>query len=86
MAVHGNPLYILHQKIKRLKANLIRFNQKKFGNISGKVKVKRNELDDIQVKVLNKQVDVDLINNERRLAGELNDLLQAKESFCRQKS
>ena len=79
-------MYILHEKLKRLKAELRRFNKAHFGNISAKVEEKRRELADIQVLNLNCPSNDILVGREKSLAKELSDLLKAEESFYRQKS
>ena len=72
--------------MKRLKNGLRRFNQLEFGNISAKVTQKRRELAELQVLVLNSTNDAVLIEMEKKLTIELNLLLQAEESYYRQKS
>ena len=79
----GDPMAILHQKMKRLKSILRNFNQKEYGNISGRVQGKRKELAEAQVFILNCQGDIALTGKEKKLALELNELLQAEESFYR---
>ena len=85
-AAVGNPMKCLHQKMKRLKNGLRRFNQLEFGNISAKVTQKMRELAELQVLVLNSTNDAALIEMEKKLTIELNLLLQAEESYYRQKS
>ena len=82
----GNPMAILHQKMKRLKPVLRKFNQDEYDNISGRVQGKRKELAETQVFILNCQGDTEMIENEKKLALELSELLQAEESFYKQKA
>ena len=69
--------------MKRLKVELKKFNQAKFGNVTAKVIEKRKELADTQILVLNNHLDTNLIEMERKLSLELNALLQAEESYFR---
>ena len=85
-AVLGDPMSRLHQKMKRLKAKLKEFNQDEFGNVTHKVTEKRKNLADIQTLVLNNPLDKNLIEMEGKLSLELNALLQAEESYYKQKS
>ena len=82
----GNPLKILHYKMKRLKAEMREFNNAEFGNITGRVTVKRGELAAPQVLVLNSPANSNLVEQEKVLSNELNALVQAEESYFRQKS
>ena len=82
----GDPMYILHQKLKRLKAVLRKFNQDEFGNITTRVNKKRKELDPIQVLVLNANASLEIIEQEMALSLELHTLMQAEESYFKQKS
>ena len=75
MATSDNPMAILHQKMKRLKSVLRNFNQDEYGNISGRVQGKRKELAKAQVFILNCQGDITMIEKEKKLALELNELL-----------
>ena len=84
--VQGNPMRMLHSKLKRLKQELRKFNQAQFGNISTKVAEKRRELADIQIAVLNSPNCTALIENERVISQEVRSLMQAEESYYRQKS
>ena len=79
-------MFILHEKLKRLKAELRKFNKTNFENISAKVESKRKELADIQVLILNFPSNVIHVEREKSLAKEFSDLLKAEESFYRQKS
>ena len=84
--IAGGAMYILHEKLKRLKAELRRFNKTYFGNISAKVEEKRKELADIQIQILNFPSNDILIEREKSLTKEFSDMLKAEESFYRQKS
>ena len=83
---HGNPMRRLYDKLKRLKVDLRNFNQTQFGGLTNKVAEKRKELADIQVNLLSENGSQNLIESEKTLNLELNDLLLAEESFFKQKS
>ena len=82
----GNPMGRLHGKMKRLKANLMSFNQIQFGGISVKVNEKRKELTAVQVSILNTSGNSDLVEREKSLSLELHELMLAEKSFYKQKS
>ncbi|XVE56937.1 hypothetical protein DITRI_Ditri04bG0050900 [Diplodiscus trichospermus] len=85
--IEGDPMVVLHKKLKRLKTNLKEFNKKYFAGLPDKVQSKRRELEAIQVENLNRQPSADDdIQNEKSLSKELHDHLAAEESFYRQKS
>ena len=71
----------LYDKLKRLKVDLRNFNQTQFGGLTNKVAEKRKELADIQVNLLSENGSQNLIESEKTLNLELNDLLLAEESF-----
>ena len=74
----GDPMNRLHQKMKRLKTKLKKFNQDEFGNITNKVIEKKKELVDIQILVLNNPLDKNLIEMEGKISLELHALLQVE--------
>ena len=74
----------LHAKLKRLKADLKNFNLSHFGGITSKVVEKRRELEAVQVSLLNAPTS-NLIELEKNISLELNDLLLVEESFFKQK-
>ena len=82
----GNPMNKLHGKLKRLKVELKIFNQTQYGGITGKVNEKRKELANVQATLLNGNGIHGLVEMERKLSLELNDLLIAEKSFFKQKS
>ena len=49
----GNPMRKLHAKLKRLKADLKKFNLSHFGGITSRVVEKRRKLEVVQVFLLN---------------------------------
>ncbi|KAL4304364.1 hypothetical protein GQ457_10G028210 [Hibiscus cannabinus] len=81
----GNPLQILFGKLKRLKIPLRQFNVEHFGKISSRVSTKQLELAAVQSLMLNNPTAA-LIEQERIVAKELEDLSKAEEQFFRQKS
>ena len=84
--LRGDPMFILHQKLKRLKAVLRKFNQDEFGNITTRVNEKKKELASIQVLILNANVSLELIEKEKIISHELHDLMLAEECYFKQKS
>ncbi|XVE50103.1 hypothetical protein DITRI_Ditri01bG0134600 [Diplodiscus trichospermus] len=85
-SVASNPMVVLHKKLKRLKSNLKEFNRKHFAELSDKVKIKRTELESVQIANLSGQGCSDSLQKEEKLAKELHDLLAAEENFYKQKS
>ncbi|XVE84564.1 hypothetical protein DITRI_Ditri17bG0023200 [Diplodiscus trichospermus] len=51
----GNPMEILHEKLKRLKLKFWAFNRMHYAEISARVRAKRKELEDLQISILSKQ-------------------------------
>ncbi|XVE67085.1 hypothetical protein DITRI_Ditri08aG0131600 [Diplodiscus trichospermus] len=60
----GNPIEILHRKLKRLKPMLREFNRKYFAELSNKVQEKRKELEFVQVINLNSKTNSDMLQKE----------------------
>ena len=83
--VNGNSMRQLYVKLKRLKVDLKIFNLSHFGWITKRVDDKRRELAAIQVSMLNTP-SPDLVECEKIVSLELNDLLLAEESFFKQKA
>ena len=77
---------ILHEKLKRMKQELRRFNQTQYGNIGTKVTEKRKELAEVQVAVLQGPNNRSLVKKEKVLQQELHELMKAEESYYKQKS
>ena len=71
----------LHGKLKRLKAELKRFNQIHFGNLMAKMADKKKELMEVQMAVLQGTDCNDLMEKEILLPQELGDLMQAEVSY-----
>ena len=84
--MRGNPMGLLHQKLKRLKLCLKQFNRVHFSNISMRVKEKRVELAKVQEDILSNNSRVELVQIEKTLSKELYNLMRAEESFYKQKS
>ena len=85
LPMSGSPMVRLHRKLKRLKQCLKSFNKEFFSNISIKVKEKRAELAKIQDEILSSSC-AGLVQTEKRLTSDLYELMQAEESFYKQKS
>ena len=77
---------ILHEKLKRMKQELQRFNQTQYGNIGTKVTEKRKELAEVQVTVLQGPNNRSLVKKEKVLQQELHELMKAEENYYKQKS
>ncbi|XP_039016262.1 uncharacterized protein LOC120146839 [Hibiscus syriacus] len=82
-AVHGNPMTILFSKLKRLKVSLKSFNKENFSNILDRVKLKRLELEQQQIRTLKGE---DSIVKEIGLQADLNSLEEAEAYFFKQKA
>ena len=54
---YGDPISILHRKLKKLKVILRDFNKSHFGGISNRVDAKRKELVSVQLSILNAPSD-----------------------------
>ena len=81
--VNGDPMNILHRKLKRLKVVLRAFNQSHFGGISRKVDEKRKVLSNVQLAVLNNPFDARIIELEKSLSLELYDLMMQRKVISR---
>ncbi|XP_038996334.1 uncharacterized protein LOC120120892 [Hibiscus syriacus] len=53
LPIHGNPLQKLFLKLKRLKPCLNKLNKDNYNDISARVRLKRTELEQIQISILN---------------------------------
>ncbi|OMO79395.1 hypothetical protein CCACVL1_13702 [Corchorus capsularis] len=80
-----DPIIKLFCKLKRFKIVLRRFNKEKFGELSAKVCMKREEVAQLQVSILqSSSPQQSYILKTKEL--ELKDFLAAEESFFKQKS
>ncbi|KAF9613722.1 hypothetical protein IFM89_010164 [Coptis chinensis] len=83
--IEGHSVFVLTQKLKRLKGDLKRRNQNIFGNLGTKVREESEVLEIMQKELKRNFTDAlanDLINQENKVKG----LLEQEESFWRQKS
>ncbi|XP_039070407.1 uncharacterized protein LOC120217317 [Hibiscus syriacus] len=78
----GNPMQCLLRKLKRLKSCFKDFNKEFFSDISGRVKSKRSDLEQLQLFNLS-HVGQRRMNDERILKAELVDLEIAESEFYR---
>ncbi|XP_039023541.1 uncharacterized protein LOC120156224 [Hibiscus syriacus] len=81
----GNPMQCLFRKLKRLKSCLKDFNNEFFSDISGRVKSKRSDLEQLQLFNLS-HVGQRRMNDERILKAELVDLEIAESEFYRKRA
>ncbi|XP_039008860.1 uncharacterized protein LOC120137071 [Hibiscus syriacus] len=79
----GNPMQRLFIKLKRLKPNLKKLNKDNYNDISAKVRLKRSELEQIQISTLN---DNNSFDEELRIQKDLNDLEDMEYMFLKQKA
>ncbi|KAE8679736.1 Cytochrome P450 81E8 [Hibiscus syriacus] len=79
----GNPMQVLSKKLERLRVCLKALNQLHFGDISMKIKLKRDELERQQVLALGDGVGIE---REIVLQQELRDLKEAEAFFYKQKA
>ncbi|KAK8550074.1 hypothetical protein V6N13_055629 [Hibiscus sabdariffa] len=77
---------ILFLKLKRLKLILKAFYLKKYGDLAGRLKNTRAKLEIIQLLIINGASTGQLLEQEKFISLELQDLVWAEESFYRQKA
>ncbi|KAF9621321.1 hypothetical protein IFM89_019407 [Coptis chinensis] len=83
--IEGHSVFVLTQKLKRLKGALKCWNRNIFGNLDTKVREESEVLETMQKELERNFTDAlatDLINQENKVEG----LLEQEESFWRQKS
>ena len=85
MPIEGQPIEVLHKKLKRLKQVLKEFNSSKFAGISKKVKEKRKEMENIQLSIFSNGPNAGLLDQEKDISKELHELMLMEESIYRQK-
>jgi hypothetical protein len=84
--VVGCPMYVLSEKLKRLKVELKTWNKNVFGNIHEIVKLARSKVDSIQV-LLDTNGPTDLVLEQEKLAQvDLENALHMEELFWHEKS
>lgn len=83
--VKGNPMMVIHKKLKLLKPVLKKFNKERYSNISERVLRLRDKLDQVQRNMLISRSDAE-IATLRCLKLELLEMRTAEESFYRQNS
>lgn len=79
-------MQVLFVKMKRLKPLLRAFNRGKFSVVSDRVNLKRKELEDIQLVLLQRQAGDGLILKRKEVSDELLELLKPEEGLYKQKS
>ncbi|XVE89222.1 hypothetical protein DITRI_Ditri19aG0133200 [Diplodiscus trichospermus] len=84
--VSGNPMEVLHRKLKRLKPCLKAFNKIHFADLPNKVNNKRIELENLQTLILSNLRSPADVEIGKVLEQKLHTLVTAEESFYRQKS
>ncbi|XP_031252301.1 uncharacterized protein LOC116110228 [Pistacia vera] len=84
--VEGNPMYRLVSKLKALKVELKRLNRKEFWNISERVKFARDDLAQVQERLVVDPVDGALLQEEKLKVEKMVKLSKAEESLAKQKS
>ncbi|KAI8560219.1 hypothetical protein RHMOL_Rhmol04G0239000 [Rhododendron molle] len=82
----GSPMFILYEKLRRLKPCLKNFNKEFYSDIQNRVKVAREELSNIQTWCAQLLGEPILMEYERLCLLNFNDLCVTKEAWCRQKS
>ncbi|XP_031268337.1 uncharacterized protein LOC116126799 [Pistacia vera] len=86
LELEGNPMYRLVSKLKALKVELKRLNRKEFMNISERVKFARDDLAQVQERLIVDPVDGALLQEEKLKAEKMVKLSKAEESLAKQKS
>ncbi|XP_031270999.1 uncharacterized protein LOC116129393 [Pistacia vera] len=84
--VEGNPMYRLVSKLKALKVELKRLNIKEFWNISERVKFARDDLAQVQERLVMDLVDGALLQEEKVKVEKMVKLSKTEESLAEQKS
>ncbi|XP_031253529.1 uncharacterized protein LOC116111492 [Pistacia vera] len=84
--VEGNPMYKLVSKLKALKVELKRLNRKEFWNISKRVKFARDDLAQVQERLVVDPVDDAILQEEKDKVEKMAKLSKAEESLAKQKS
>ncbi|KAE8729631.1 hypothetical protein F3Y22_tig00003480pilonHSYRG00012 [Hibiscus syriacus] len=81
-ATHGNPMHILFHKLKRLKPCLQYLNKDFYIDISARVKLKKAELENIQISTLS---GISPIEKELNVQKEMFSIEEAENLFLKQK-
>ncbi|KAH7833227.1 hypothetical protein Vadar_004213 [Vaccinium darrowii] len=84
--VHGNPMDVLSQKLRKLKSLLKDFNKEFYSDIHKRVVLAHDELSILQTQRLALPYDVTLHESEKDALLKYTDLVAAEEDFNRQKS
>ncbi|KAH7833682.1 hypothetical protein Vadar_008721 [Vaccinium darrowii] len=84
--VHGNPMDVLSQKIRKLKSLLKDFNKEFYSDIHKRVALAHDELSILQTQCLALPYDVTLHESEKDALLKYTDLVAAEEDFNHQKS
>ncbi|XP_039016472.1 uncharacterized protein LOC120147085 [Hibiscus syriacus] len=83
LPTQGNPMLPLFLKLKNLKTCLRNLNKACYNNIADRVKLKKMELEQIQLSTLNRTSSIDV---ELNIQSELSSLEQAEKLFLKQKA
>lgn len=84
--IMGSPMYILTQKLNRLKSSLKQFNATFFSNLSVRVKNARNSWHMAQANLDKNPLDASSISREREAASSFFNLSKAEEAHYKQRS
>lgn len=81
-----NPMQLLYKKLRLLKQELRQFSKQAYGDVSLKVKQLRDELQQIQAKVLGNKEDKQLLKQELDINKQLREACLIEEAHLCQKS
>lgn len=84
--IKGTPMYIIVQKLKRVKMQLKMLHRSDYARMSQRIEEKRNLLTELQRQVQSNPLSLELQQCEKRAFKEYNQLLDAETSLLRQKS
>ncbi|KAH7865303.1 hypothetical protein Vadar_004905 [Vaccinium darrowii] len=84
--VHGNPMDVLSQKLRKLKSLLKDFNKEFYSDIHKRVALARDELSILQTQCLALPYDFALHESEKDALLKYTELVAAEEDFNHQKS
>lgn len=85
-AAVGTPMYQLCMKLRKLKAELKKFNKEFFSNLPSRVVQAKEKMENVQRLIQLSPLNVNLHHEESVAVKEYGDFSRAEESFLKQKS
>lgn len=84
--VAGCPMFILAQKLKILKKELMTWNKEKFGDVNQKVNEVVKKLEAVQAQIFSSGISDELLEREKSVQVELSKAFHFEEEYWREKS